>query len=250
MIDLRTDFQERVNEVDAYMKLVTAIEHAAQQGTPILRNRKGDVSTVEPLQQKIIYGGVYIYLYNLVEATVSRCIAAIENAASAASRWRADDLSTQLRSEWVRSVARTHEDLATENRFKAAIDMCEHLVAMLPVSIKIERGGGGNWDDIAIARVANRIGVQLQLNVATESRIKRHVRDNKGPLALIKHLRNKLAHGEMSFSECGDGRTSTELEELVSLTKNYLEEVITSFETFIARYEFLQPARRPASGGA
>lgn len=248
MIDLRKDFLERSNEVDAYMRLVAAIEHAAQQGTPILRNRTGDVSAVDPLQQKILYGGVYLHLYNLVEATISRCILAVEEAASATRRWKADDLSTHLRAEWVRSVARTHEDLTTDNRLRVALDLCEHLVSMLPVAVKIEKGGGGNWDDVAIFRFASRIGVPLQLNAHTENKVKRHIRDNKGPLALVKHLRNKLAHGEMSFSECGDGRSANELEELVNLTKTYLEEVISSFEGFISRHEFLHPTRRPASG--
>jgi hypothetical protein len=249
VIDLRAEFQEHFEEVEAYMGLVTAVEHAAQSGTPILQTRSGTASTVKPLQQKVLCGGVYLHLYNLVEATISRCVAAVETAASSAKRWRADDLSVKLRREWVRSIARTHEELSTDHRLRAAIDLCNHLVAMLPAIVKIEKGRGGNWDDIAIFRFADRIGIPLQLGEAIEARVKQPYRDNKGALTLIKCLRNKLAHGEMSFAECGDGRSSTELDELVHLTRDYLEKVISAFEGFVSRYEFLEPEKRPLAGG-
>jgi hypothetical protein len=249
MTDLQTDFQDRCAEVEAYMKLVAAIELAVQQGAPIVRTRSGQNSVVEPLQQKILYGGVYLHLYNLVEATVSRCILAVEVAASNAMRWRANDLSMTMRAEWVRSMAKTHQMLTPEKRLQASIALCDHLVDMLPVTIKIARGGGGNWDDKAITRIAARMGVQIQLSPKTEIDVKRHVRDNRGALELIKDLRNKLAHGEMSFAECGEGCSTSELDELVRRTRTYLEEVIACFEAFITRYEFLEPARRPAPGG-
>lgn len=248
MIDLRADFQERVAEVEAFLDLVTAIEHSVQSGIPILGNPSGGTTIINPLQQRLLYAGVYLHLYNLVEATISRCIAAVEAAASSASRFQAGDLSAELREEWVRAMARTHEILSMEHRLEAALSLCNHLVDMLPVKIKIAQGAGGNWDDEEIFRFAKRLGIHLKLKTA--SAVKRPFRDDKGALQLIKHLRNKLAHGEMSFAECGEGLTAAQLIDLKDRTLNYLAEVIDCFEGFISRHEYLAPTKRPvASAG-
>jgi hypothetical protein len=246
VIDLRADFRERVEEVEAYLELVSGIEQSVQHGIPLLRVPTGSTTVVRPLQQKLLYAGVYLHLYNLVEATVSRCIAAVEEAASMGNR-QAGDLSLELRSEWVRSVARTHEFLNNENKLKSALKLCDHLVAMLPVKMTIDQGVGGNWDDEEIYRFAERLGVQLRLT--TQADVKRPFRDGRGAMQVIKYLRNKLAHGEISFAECGDGLSAGQLEDLKKRTVAYLEEVIGCFEGFITRHEFLQPAKRPAAGG-
>ncbi len=247
MIDLHADFQERVAEVEAYVSLVATIESSVQEGVPLIRTRTGATTVVDPLQQRILYAGVYLHLYNLVEATISRCIEAVEDAASAGKTWRPGDLSAELRKEWVRSVARTNEPLNTDHRLTAAIQLCDHLVAMLPAEIKIDKTGGGNWDDQTIEGFAKRLGVTIQLNQTTRAAIKRKYRDDKGALAAVKSLRNKLAHGEMSFGECGEGRTAVELTELKSWTVTYLAEMINCFESYIQRREYLHPTKRAAA---
>ncbi len=145
-------------------------------------------------------------------------------------------------------MARTHEILNTEGRLEAALRMCDHLVEMLPVRMKIHQGGGGNWDDEEIFRFAERLGVRLKLNSKTVADVKRPLRENKGALQLIKHLRNKLAHGEMSFAECGEGLSASQLADLKDRTVRYLSEVLDCFEGFITRYEYLADSKRPPSG--
>ncbi len=245
MTDLRTDFTDRVAEIDAYLGLVSAVEQATRTGTPILPTETGTVVRVSPLQQQILYAGVYMHLYNLVEATLSQCITAVETAASAGTRWKPADLSAKLRREWVKSIARTHESLNDENRLEATLDLCNHLVEMLPVSVKISKGGGGNWDDEQISEFAKRLGLQISLKQTTYSEVKRPFRDGQGALKLIKTRRNMLAHGEMSFAECGYAHSHAELAKLKDRTCSYLDEVISCFESYITQHEFLDLAKRP-----
>jgi hypothetical protein len=73
------------------------------------------------------------------------------------------------------------------------------------------------------------------------------MRDGMGALQVIKHLRNKLAHGQMSFADCGEGLLVSDLVLLKDRTVNFLSEVIGCFEGFINRHEFLLPAKRPAA---
>lgn len=247
---LREDYNERLGEVDAYLIIVTGIEHALNEGTPFLRGAAGAMIPVTPLQQRLLYAGVYLHLYNLVEATISRCVAAVERAATAGGTRQVGDLSRSLRAEWVKSTAKTAEALGPDVRLEAAVALCESLVAMLPITLSIRQGGGGNWDDVQIKRFCERIGVSLQLQPATFSAVKRPFRDDQGPIKTIVTLRNKLAHGVMSFSECGSGVSSTRLQELRDLTASYLSEVVDAFERFIDGQEYLEPARRSPPNAA
>jgi hypothetical protein len=77
--------------------------------------------------------------------------------------------------------------------------------------------------------------------------IKRKIRDEKGALALIAALRNNLAHGSLSFAECGEGVLVEELRDLRDRTSLYLGEVVDAFESWIASYQFLIPESRPAA---
>jgi hypothetical protein len=121
------------------------------------------------------------------------------------------------------------------------------LVGALPVSgFKVEKGGG-SWDDEAIEKIAGRLGFDLRVSQETYSAIKRPFRDDLGPLQLIKKLRNSLAHGSISFAECGENLTVGELRDLVERTAKYLREVVGAFRAYIDGGHFiLVEKRRPA----
>jgi hypothetical protein len=162
-------------------------------------------------------------------------------------RWRPGDLSTELRKEWVRFTARTHITLSDENRLKHALELVEQLVQALPVvKLQVETSSG-SWDDAQIENVTTRIGLPLKITQSVYQGIKRKIRDDKGALALIAGLRNNLAHGSLSFAECGEGVVAEELRDLKERASQYLGEVVDAFEGWIASYEFLLPDSRPAA---
>lgn len=242
MVDtLSQTFEERLQEIDAYLDLLEALERQVREGPPKIGG-----AAITAQQQKILYSSVYLQLYNLVEATVNWCVDAVCAAAAEKGRWRPGDLSEDLRREWVRYTARTHINLNEQNRLDSAVNMCDRLIQALPVpEWTVEKGGGG-WDDEEIVGIARRLGFNLQVSPEAYSGIKRPVREDKGPLALVRYLRNKLAHGSLSFAECGDGVTVDELKNLKQRTALFLREVVAAFKTYIDAHEFLIPERRPA----
>lgn len=249
MSDFVIAFEDRLKEIETYLDLLDALEKEVQQGLPQF-GEKGAIITVQ--QQKILYSSVYLQLYNLIEATVTNCIDAVATAVIKDGAWQPIDLSANLRREWVRYMARTHKELNYENRLESALSLCEHLVQALPLSeteFKVEKGAGGSWDDLAIQDICKRIGLSLNLSQEVYSNIKRPFKNDEGPLAFIKSLRNSLAHGSLSFAECGEGITSRELRDLKDRTASYLREVILSFKLFIDTQEFLIPTRRPDNTG-
>jgi hypothetical protein len=236
---LSQTFEERLQEIEAYLDLLDALERQVQSGPPVIGG-----ATITTQQQKILYSCVFLQLYNLIEATVTWCVSAVCEAASEQGRWKPGDLTSKLRREWVRATARTHIELNEENRLDCAVELCELLIQSSPIP-KFTVARRGNWDDQEIETITERIGCELQISQDVLKGIKRHLRDDKGALALIRDLRNRLGHGSLSFSECGEGMTVPELRDLKQRTALYLREVVAGFRAYIDSYEFLIPARRP-----
>ena len=244
MSALITSFQERLAEVDTYLEFLSTMEMCAQQGPPKLDGAEHPISAQ---QQRILYSSVYLQLYNLVESTMSSCIEAVTEAARENDRWVPGDLSQSLRREWVRVMARTHEELTPEHRLDKALYLCDHLVALSPVAdFVLDKGGGGNWDDQAIEAISKRLGFQLVVSEPVYSAVKRRFQDDLGPLVLVKQLRNRLAHGSISFAQCAEDVTVARLVDLKVKTVDYLREVVGCFDAYLDSFEYLLPERRPA----
>jgi hypothetical protein len=246
MDDFSQAFEDRLQEIEAYLNLLELLETQVQKGPPRIGE---DGPTITVQQQKILYSSVYLQLYNLIESTVTRCVEAV--CASVVNNWDPGDLSIEMRREWVRCTARTHTELNHENRLESALELCEHLVQARPVlQLKVEKGGGGNWDDKAIEGISDRLGLSLRISPKIYSGVKRPFRNDQGPLTFIKSLRNELAHGSLSFAECGENITVSELRDLTERTTLYLKEVVDCFKSSIDAYEFLLPEKRPQGAKA
>lgn len=238
MDELTQFFDNRWQEIETYLDLLEALERRVQDGPPQISNRNQDY-VITPQQQKILNSGIYLQLYSLVEATVSKCLESVTDTIIL-TQASPKNLSDQLRREWVRFTARTHEDLNYDNRLKNAYKLCECVITVSPISdFKIETGGGGNWDDENIYKLSNRIGLSLDLNTNAKRAVKQKIQNDMGALKLIREYRNALSHGNLSFVECSESNTVSDLRDLANKVSLYLKEVITEFQIFIDNNEFL-----------
>jgi hypothetical protein len=245
-VDLLNAFEERLNEIEAYLALLDGIEKEARGGAP----RIGALA-VTAQQQRILCSSVYLQLYNLVEATVTWCVGAVSEAVLGDGDRQAADLVKEVRTEWIRTTARTHVELTAQHRLDTVVGLLEGVIHASPISEwEVERGGGGNWDDREIERITRRLGCDFQVTSAVLEGVRRSVRDDKGPLSLVKHLRNELAHGNISFDQCGANVTVAELNDIKVPTVSYLRELVNAFVDYISNHRFLAPERRPGAGVA
>src|SRR5512133_31834 len=231
---LTQGFSERLHEIEEYLDFLGAVEREMRNGIP-----KVGSQIITESQQRMLLSSVYLQLYNLVEATISKCIDAICTAVTNA-RCRPTDLTSELLKEWVRYSAQTHKDLNYDNRLNKCFEMCNHLIQTLPVGgFQIRKGGGGNWSDNEIYDLSKRIGCNLNISTQSLSKVKQRIFDGDGALVKIVKLRNKLAHGDISFQECGANTTISDLRDIKERAVEYLTEVVNSFESYIASCAFL-----------
>lgn len=243
MSNISKFLEERFSEIDEHLKLIENIERAIQSGLPRIGETEDVVTT---RQQRIIHSSVYLQLYNLIEATVTFSLEEICETCIENNNYKPADLNEQLREEWVRVTAKTHVETTYENRLKDAVTMCNHITGSLPIKgFKIAKGGGGNWDDKAIENIAKRIGCHLKISEDIYENIKRKYRDELGALGLVVNLRNRLAHGRISFEECGQNDTASELRYLADLVVSYLRELVTAIQEYINQHHYLREEARP-----
>lgn len=243
MNELYKQYNARLLEVDTYLDLLLSIEMGIQSGAPRL---EGIDKAISAQQQRILYSTVYLQLYNLVESTMTSCIKAIIDAASKDGCWKPSDLSEPLKKEWVRFKAQTNNDnMNSENRLIYALNLCNHLIDSSPIELfKIDRSS--NWDDHEIEDITKRLlGDKLTVSQSIYSAIKQPFRDDLGALKLVKELRNRLAHGEISFEQCSEDVTVERLIDLKNRISAYLLETINVFAEYLKAFKYLVPEQRP-----
>lgn len=233
MNDIESLVFERISEIEDYLSLLRKLDHSIKNGKPIATSN----------QMRLLYSSVYIQLYNLVEAFVTKMIENLQTLVRD-SNIKPDELSEELFKLWIRVNAKTHEHLEFEKRLIHTIDMSKKIISQQPPTyLNIPKGGGGNWDEKEINNLTKKIGLVLDLEKTHETlndKIRLPIRNDYGVLALTKHLRNALAHGELSFSECGKDVTVDELEDAKSLIKEYIEVVLLKYASYVASKSYIK----------
>lgn len=235
---VRTTFDERIAEITSYIELVSKIEESASVGGPVLKTNTFEYK-ITPLQQRIMYAGIYLHLYNLVESTVSQLINAVERHAEKNIGENINNLSENMRRLWIKGITASKDDVTPEERLKKAIMLCDSVRGSLPFKMKIPKGGGGSWEHENILKISDNIGVNVVISADIFKLIKRPIKDGQGPLWLVKDVRNKLAHGEISFAQCGDNHTAEYFLNISEIIIKYLIDVIASYEAYIKSHGYL-----------
>lgn len=229
---VRSVFDERINDIESYFELVNNIELAISSGGAVLHFNSTSY-TVKPEQQKIMYSSIYLHLYNLIESTISTLIEAVERHATAGIGGQLALLTHNMRKLYVTSVAAPYELLTNEKRLEKALLLFEQVLNLQPINIRIPPGGGGNWDVSEIERLSKNIGVNINLSAPLKQKVMRPFRDDKAPIRLIKEIRNKLAHGSISFTECGNNHVASDFRKLIDIVKDYLNYIINQYDDYI-----------------
>ena len=233
MKHIRSEFRVRCKEITDYLRMVRFIE---QSGASIVSRDGKQHYPLDLRTRHVLKASVYLYLYNLVESTVTACFLRvareIEHTGVGYSR-----LIDEWQSTLLRSIGKAGEPLNPEARLSNLRAVVDRVLSGDPISFQPILGGG-NLDELRIEVLLKRTGVELVLSPDLKTRVKRHVVDDKGPLSLVKIRRNELAHGLVSFGDCGRDVTVADLRSWTCTVICYLSRLVTVFTDFVANRRF------------
>lgn len=233
---VRTTFKDRIDEIEAYFDFVQNVEVAIGSGGASF-DVNGTPYQVSVTQQKIMYSSIYLHLYNLVESTMAQLIDAIERHTTE----HVDDikkLTDSMRKLFVKFTTEPHVHLTYEKRLDKEIELLKVAMGFNDFAMRLPQGGGGNWDAKEIAAFSKNIGIKISLPKAIRQAVEKSFMDEMGPIRTVKVLRNKLAHGNISFAECGEYHSAKEFRVLIDAVTKYLEVVINIYDEFITNQGF------------
>ncbi|MGE7469858.1 MAE_28990/MAE_18760 family HEPN-like nuclease [Bosea sp. NPDC003192] len=220
---LQSDFQTRTRQVRHYLSILVAIERITPLGRAT-RTQEGRLLTAR--------AGVFLVLYNLVEATTRNTIEAIHDRI-ATETVPFEELSASLRREAMK-------------RFRTRLDPEAHYgatdLARAFVGIALEGGISlsGNVDARHIRELAEVYGFSHSAPSHTWG---------GSDLVTVKNNRNNLAHGRVTFEDVGRDYGIEQIRGLSLRTLGYMRAILGNVTQFLDERRYLHTEPRPASQG-
>ncbi len=212
MNNTKLEYQKRLNEIELYFRAIELLDKGECfiNCTDILGNNLSQKIDTE--LSKILKANGFLLLYNLVEATIRNSIDAIFSSIHN-SNVTFGNLTDNLRKLWIKQEFKhidSNEILLLTNKI-----LNNELLTFKAECINIS----GNIDAQKIRDISKQLGCN-------------ELKDGRD-LVTIKEKRNKLAHGESTFSEIGKDYTMAELIGFKDKTKEYLSNVLNEIEIYI-----------------
>ena len=218
MINTRNEYNRRLNEVGIYFSALSFLDKGACEMKCVDILGVESSMAIDDNLSRILKANGFLLLYNLIESTVRRSIAAIFNAIHLnLSSYR--DLSSDLRKLWVKQECKNAK---TEKIVSIADSvLANELLSFKEDCISIS----GNIDAQEIRKILKQFGGNEISNGRN--------------LKTIKDKRNYLAHGEFSFSEIGKDYTIQDLVKYKDDVKGYLDKVLNEIQQYIDNKKYL-----------
>ena len=225
---VREVFNDRKNEIDLYYQFIDFLDNIEKEDgeksiNDILFNK--DI-------EKIVRANALLMLYNLVESTLVNGIEEVY------SVFRQDGITySQVRHEikevWFNyRFSNAYDKKACFDTYKKTAEKIITSI-MLNEPLELDRkatGISGNLDADSIRDVCKKHGIQFNSPEECHGGVK---------LGKVKEQRNQLAHGTLSFVECGRDFTVIDLHEIKIEVGKFLNGFIDAIESYYDNKEYL-----------
>jgi hypothetical protein len=231
MQSVLNDFEDRVREISSFFVLLRKFDRA--DGLLSYRLGKTDVQEVRVEWRATLKATAYLLLYNLVESSIRGAVDYLYTRVKS-SGLSANKLREEILGIWVEQEFRGKDAFSASP--KVFYDLSRQLVSSAAdrAVIEIRMGDlsfGGNLDNQNIIKLCQKHGMKFKVPKAA-----------KGGMELenVKRLRNALAHGALTFEECGREITVAELDRVRRETILFMRAVLKSFKSYSGRKGYLR----------
>ena len=228
------EFQERSNDVLEYLTLLKFMDSVATNKHEPIKSESYQGTMISYLPnrscQKILRANFYLILYNLVESTLNTVISVVKDTIND-ERVPLDKLVTRL---IYLHISGLYKEVTAQNRiFEISKDLYHKTANKDNVILeKLGFSTSGNVDYNYFQKVVGSIGCRGRLTIE-ENRVKDAMERTK------KH-RNKLAHGNWSFSDAGSILTLSQIEEDYQCIHGYLNQSLHNLASFLDNKKYLK----------
>jgi hypothetical protein len=231
MISVKNDFSDRVIEINKYFDLLFNI--LKKESQLIFPNESNRTERFDVTLTSTLKSNMFLLLYNLVESTITKCLVEIHSSIC-------DENCTYIQlSPQIQNIFTSHYyrsllsgNISEENTLLHIRTMIHSWVFNEKFSLTFEdltkyktgNNFSGNLDAKEIRKIAAKYGVSFILKCEE--------------IKTLKELRNKLAHGEISFQEASNQKSIEYFDNLKSKTFSFLNSFINDVETYISQKKF------------
>ena len=223
------EFEQRAKEVDLYFDFLSTI---LDNHVCLLLNFDKEDSNQKLIDadiQQILKANLFILLYNLAEFSIKKAIQAIYDALEN------DHISYKLANEKIKKIylKNLHKRLKESNSITFAEVLTnlltdtlnEDVIKLDENSIPIE----GNLDARKLKELATIYGFSDHTSKAQRA---------GSDLLTVKTNRNILAHGNISFIECGRDYDLFDLKKIKDEVIFFLEDILNNIDQYIEKKEY------------
>jgi hypothetical protein len=235
MQDIWDDFRGRYKELGPYLRM---LQFADEPGAEITSLGRSQSLALDPSTLHVLKASVFLYLYNLVESTVTACLRRVSEEIRD-SDVLYGDLVEEWQRSWLQVMGQTDQPLSPANRLTKMLEICGQVSNGAVIDFQ-PKGAGGNLDDRTIEKLLTRYGITMTLPKPVLTAVKSPIVNDDGLLKLIKNRRNDLAHGLGSFSDCGKDVSVPDLRKWTGVVIRFLCVVVRTFEDYLSTRGFMR----------
>jgi hypothetical protein len=220
MRDVIRQFRERQLEIENYF---TLLENIMLQDAKFLFP-DGTQMDVDIDLRHILRANAFLLLYNLVESSISQAIEAIHLDIASKQNLDFDKLTQNLKKEIIGFIKK---DVSIETFIGNSGKISEYILQHYPTNREIF---SGNVD----AKEIKKIGIKYGFSYETNAQLTK----NGEKLLTVKSQRNNLAHGFISFKDCGRDYPIEDILEMKLQIFAYLEQILNNIGQFVDNQKY------------
>ena len=228
------DFNKRCSDVDYYIEVLKFVDNIASNKGVELKGESYSGPEIKHVvtreEQKIMRASFYLIMYNVVESTMNSIITTIIDSIND-EHTEMMKLSKQYRELYMNGL---FSGISSETKLhEIRRDMVKGIEEHIPIHIehfKFNTSGNVDYD-----YVVSTLGcLKCRGNIVHDETKTRNA------MTRTKENRNHLAHGDVSYSDCGAGIVLTTIEDDYSHIKNFFTQILQQLSDFIDNKKFLK----------
>ena len=222
------EFESRVKEIDIYFDFISdIIINDAQLLFP--KKKKSKYKPIDSELIKILKANAFLLLYNLVEASIKKSIEEIYSSLNKENA-KYGIVTDEFKKKWIETNYKNFKSqpYVAEKIFKAISTMHDDIINMTFNSAKTI---SGNIDSRKIKEFSETYGFSSKTH---------HSTNDGNKLYVVKNKRNDLAHGTISFCDCGKEYTIDEIFIIKKEVVSYVRSILKNVSKFIDDKKYLR----------